>query len=169
MVVDNLDILGASFCPAEANPKLIVDPNAMLPFAVSLKSFQPISGRTCEITKRLRRIKHVELSQRQLRNSAPGPRRHTIGVESRNRVIPIRPNCHYYNVARYMSNSISFRVHQGNEDVFERGLLGVEVFVVDAKFADALQEAVDAGVACIGVKAVDELTAFVGEFDVIAV
>jgi hypothetical protein len=36
MVVDDLDILGRSFTPAEADPLLLIDADAVLPPAITL-------------------------------------------------------------------------------------------------------------------------------------
>ena len=60
-------------------------------------------------------------------------------------------------------------MHQGYENVFERALLGVEVFEVDAAFAELFQQAGDAGVIGLSIEAIDELTAFAGELEIVAV
>jgi len=49
VVVDDLDIFGSSFIPAETYSPLVVDPDAPLPGAVALQRFKPISGRNPEI------------------------------------------------------------------------------------------------------------------------
>jgi hypothetical protein len=44
MVVDDLDLVRVAIAPGEADPELVVDPNAVLPGAVTLKSFQLVAG-----------------------------------------------------------------------------------------------------------------------------
>ena len=45
MVINNFDIFRASLGPAEANPELFVDSNAVLALAVTMQWLQHISGR----------------------------------------------------------------------------------------------------------------------------
>jgi len=45
MIVNNLDIKGISILPNKAHSILIVDANAVLPFAISMKRFQTLPGR----------------------------------------------------------------------------------------------------------------------------
>jgi hypothetical protein len=45
MVVDDCDIMGRSLAPPEADPPLLVDPNAVLPAALTLESLKPIAWR----------------------------------------------------------------------------------------------------------------------------
>jgi hypothetical protein len=44
VVVRDLDLVRVAVSPDEADPKLVIDSNAMLPQAVSLESFQSIAG-----------------------------------------------------------------------------------------------------------------------------
>ena len=44
MVVDDFDVIGVAASPKKADPPLIVDPNAMLSFAISGKALQPVAG-----------------------------------------------------------------------------------------------------------------------------
>jgi hypothetical protein len=43
MVVNDLDVLGASSGPAEADPPLVVDPDAVLTLPIAAKGLKPIS------------------------------------------------------------------------------------------------------------------------------
>ena len=45
MIINDLDIFGAAGRPAEAHPELVVYPDAVLPGAVTLESFEPIPRR----------------------------------------------------------------------------------------------------------------------------
>jgi len=49
MVINNFDIFRASLGPAEANPELFVDSNAVLALAVTMQWLQHISGRYFQI------------------------------------------------------------------------------------------------------------------------
>ena len=49
MVVGNLDIESILLFPAEADAVLIVDPDAVLPFAISFERFQPVSGKQGQV------------------------------------------------------------------------------------------------------------------------
>ncbi len=49
MVINNFDIFRASLGPAEANPELFVDSNAVLTLAVAMQWLQHISGRYTQI------------------------------------------------------------------------------------------------------------------------
>tara|TARA_R110002012_G_scaffold223719_1_gene395676 strand:- start:571 stop:723 length:153 start_codon:yes stop_codon:yes gene_type:complete len=49
MVINNFDIFRTSLGPAEANPELPVDSNAVLTLAVTMQWLQHISGRYFKI------------------------------------------------------------------------------------------------------------------------
>jgi hypothetical protein len=51
VVVDDFDILGSSFRPAEANAPLVVDSDAELTEAISLEGLQSIAARGRQIGK----------------------------------------------------------------------------------------------------------------------
>jgi hypothetical protein len=44
MIVDDLDIMGVAVTPSEANAPLVVDSDAVLPFAIPGEPLQPITG-----------------------------------------------------------------------------------------------------------------------------
>jgi hypothetical protein len=45
MVINNFDIFRTGITPAEANPELPVDPNAVLTLAIAMQWLQHITGR----------------------------------------------------------------------------------------------------------------------------
>jgi len=49
VVVHNLNVFSAALRPTEADAKLIVDANAVLPLPISLEGFQTVSRRHVEI------------------------------------------------------------------------------------------------------------------------
>ena len=51
MVIDDLYVLWAVRRPSETDPVLIVDSNAVLPFAITLQGFESVSWRDPEILK----------------------------------------------------------------------------------------------------------------------
>lgn len=64
MVVDDLDVLRARARPAEAQPKLIVYPHAVLSGPVALERFEAIARRDTEVFKPARNLQLTELSPR---------------------------------------------------------------------------------------------------------
>ena len=46
MVVNDFDIVGITFMPTEAQPPSIIDPDGVLPFAITLERLEPISRQT---------------------------------------------------------------------------------------------------------------------------
>ena len=51
MIVHNLHIFNATFCPTEAHPELVIDANAVLASPVALERLQPITRRNAQIFK----------------------------------------------------------------------------------------------------------------------
>ena len=66
MVVGNLDVISIPIIPAKANAVLVVDPDAMLPLAVSCESFQPVSGNRGQVAERDCPVQMDELAKRDL-------------------------------------------------------------------------------------------------------
>ena len=62
MVIDDLDIFWPSLRPGEANPVPVVYPDAVLPGAVALESFQMIARRNPQILERPSNLELPELS-----------------------------------------------------------------------------------------------------------
>jgi hypothetical protein len=49
VVIHDLDVFSAAGRPAEANPELVVDPDAVLPSAVAPERFEPVAGRHLKV------------------------------------------------------------------------------------------------------------------------
>jgi hypothetical protein len=49
MVIDDLDVLSACVSPTKTNAKLIIDPDTMLPGAISSERFQMITWRNPQV------------------------------------------------------------------------------------------------------------------------
>jgi hypothetical protein len=64
VIVRDFDLKGISIAPGEADPPLVVDPDAMLPFAAPLQLFQAIARRHAKILERDRAMKDQELPPR---------------------------------------------------------------------------------------------------------
>src|SRR5215207_9241658 len=63
MVVDDLDILGSSIDPAEADAPLIVDADRVLALAIPLQGFEPVSRRDFQILQPACDVEQAELPQ----------------------------------------------------------------------------------------------------------
>jgi hypothetical protein len=55
MIVDDLYVVSVSFFPHKANPPLVIDTNAVLPFAVSLERMKSVAARRAQIHQVFRR------------------------------------------------------------------------------------------------------------------
>jgi hypothetical protein len=66
VVVDDLDILGASIRPNEADAPLLIDSDAMLAGAIILEGFKLIAGRHSQVAQHLGIVQHSQLPQRGL-------------------------------------------------------------------------------------------------------
>jgi hypothetical protein len=76
VVVGDLDVSRAGRCPGEANPPLIVDPEAVLTGAVSMQLLQTIPWWYPQVAECLSRINDQQLSIRhplQIRAESPHP------------------------------------------------------------------------------------------------
>jgi hypothetical protein len=62
MVVDDLNRSGIAILPHKANPKLIVQPNTMLPKAITAQLFQTIAGWRAQIVQRRGAIEKAKLA-----------------------------------------------------------------------------------------------------------
>jgi hypothetical protein len=75
MVIDDLDFVRVGSTPDETDPPLIVDPDAVLAFAVATKLLEPIPRRRAKIDERLCGVQDQELTQREsnnVRRQTPG-------------------------------------------------------------------------------------------------
>src|ERR1700693_6511149 len=70
VIVDDLDVFGFAFDPAEANSPLVVDPDAHLAGAAALQGFEPVARRIAQVIDRERRLHLAELAQRAILNLA---------------------------------------------------------------------------------------------------
>ena len=61
MIVHYLNVKGIGLNPTEADPPLVVDPNAVLPGPISEERFQPISWDHSQIRNGCRRVNVIEL------------------------------------------------------------------------------------------------------------
>jgi hypothetical protein len=76
VVVNDLDVSSPGSSPAEADPPLIIDPDAVLPRPIAAELLEPIPGRHAQIIKCLRRIDDQQLPIRhplQIWTKAPYP------------------------------------------------------------------------------------------------
>src|SRR5581483_7376554 len=64
VVVDDLDFICLPVRPAETDPPLLVDPDAVLPLAVAFERLEPISRRRHQVAKCLSTVKIEQLAAR---------------------------------------------------------------------------------------------------------
>jgi hypothetical protein len=63
VIVGDLDIEYVSITPEKADPKLIVDPDAVLSCAVPTQPLESIGGRDTQVSESLCAIQHSEFAQ----------------------------------------------------------------------------------------------------------
>jgi hypothetical protein len=63
VIVGDFHIEGITVFPAEANPPLIVDPDAVLTLSIPGKPFEAIPGRHSQIGQGIGCVEHEELPQ----------------------------------------------------------------------------------------------------------
>lgn len=86
MVIDNLDVERVARIEAEADAKLVVDPNAMLTDTISLESLQLIVRRNTQIVQTACPMKHGQLAHsdgfdvRKPSNARAGKQSFSIGA-----------------------------------------------------------------------------------------
>jgi len=68
MIVHEFNVRWTLGGPAKAKPVLIVDPNAVLSFAVTLQRFQPVARWRAQELERFSSIQLRQLSRRSLEN-----------------------------------------------------------------------------------------------------
>jgi hypothetical protein len=83
MVIRQFHIISVALAPYEADPKLIVDPDAVLPLAIPLESFQPVAPQCGEVRQLACGIDHAELLESlpgtTLKTSASARREQPLG------------------------------------------------------------------------------------------
>lgn len=62
MIVHDLDVFRVPVNPAEANPKLVVDTDAVLPGTITLERFQPVARRYAQKIQRTGSVHKIEFS-----------------------------------------------------------------------------------------------------------
>jgi hypothetical protein len=63
MIVNDLHGIGVSISPREANPPLIVDPDAPLPRSISRKLLETVRWRQSQVIERGGGVKHAKFSE----------------------------------------------------------------------------------------------------------
>ena len=76
MIVDDFNVQGVTVTPPEADPPLLIDPDAVLAFSIALQSLELIRARNRKIPQISSSIQLLQLHQRPLLNLA----RNTLGV-----------------------------------------------------------------------------------------
>lgn len=71
MIIRDLYVVGPVFAPEETNAVLIVNPDAVLSFAISSQRFEAISWRDPQIIQSGGGMNHIELSSRDRCNARP--------------------------------------------------------------------------------------------------
>jgi hypothetical protein len=64
MVINNFDIISVAFAPGEADPPLVVDSDAPLPFSIAVQFLESITRRYSEILDLGCSIEHPKLPER---------------------------------------------------------------------------------------------------------
>jgi hypothetical protein len=84
VVIHDLDIFGAAGSPPEAHPKLIIDPDAVLPGAITLQGFEPIARRDPQVLQPAGDLKLPKLAASDyfnaLKSSYSPPVREVLGL-----------------------------------------------------------------------------------------
>jgi len=62
MIIHNLNVIGVPVSPNKTDTPLLVDPNAVLPFPVSVERLQPIVRRRCQVPQISGNIQLAKLS-----------------------------------------------------------------------------------------------------------
>jgi hypothetical protein len=68
MIVDNLHVVSVAFSPHKTDTPLVVDTDAMLPFAVSFQWMKSIAPRHAQIHQTFGSVQHQQFSSRRLSN-----------------------------------------------------------------------------------------------------
>ena len=82
MIIHNPDFFGTRISPSEHDSPLVIDPDGVVSFQITLETFQAITGRTPEILQVSGVMEHVEFSCGNRRDLAPlGLLGHLPGVK----------------------------------------------------------------------------------------
>lgn len=72
MIVDDLDAMGVTVMPNEADTPTIVDPDAVLSSTIAFQPLQSIARRRFQILQADGSVQHIELPNRDLRDRSKG-------------------------------------------------------------------------------------------------
>lgn len=71
MIVHNFNVSGALIGPPKADAVLVIDPDAVLPLAITAQRLKSIAGRAAEIDQLRSVVQHIELAFRHVLESLP--------------------------------------------------------------------------------------------------
>jgi hypothetical protein len=57
MIIDDFDVMRLVAAPDEADPPLVVNPDAVLPGSTTLQSLEAVTGRNAKVLQASRRVK----------------------------------------------------------------------------------------------------------------
>lgn len=86
MVIDDLDVMGVSIGPLEANPPLLIHPDGELARAISGQLLESIARRDFEVRQPRGCLYHVELPARHFANASEAPH---IGTPKKGFSVPV--------------------------------------------------------------------------------
>jgi len=75
VIVGDLNIKGITVLPSEADPPLVVDPDAVLTFPIAGQLLETIPGWNSQVAQRISRVEHEELPQGRAVNTLREPSR----------------------------------------------------------------------------------------------
>jgi hypothetical protein len=90
VVVDDFDAMSVTIPPDETNPILVVDPDRVLPGAVTSECFQPIARRRLQIMKRLGLVDQKQLAAGDPGKALPVPVTNARGQKCLGVLAPVR-------------------------------------------------------------------------------
>jgi len=73
MVVHDLDVEGIAVAPAEADPVLVIYPDAVLAFAITLQGFQSVARRDTQVGHVRSGVQHLKFPSRHLADLGAEP------------------------------------------------------------------------------------------------
>jgi hypothetical protein len=78
VVVDDLDFVCVSIRPSEADPPLVVDPDAVLSSAIAFEGLEPISWRRHQVAERLSAVQIEQFAARRALNRSKAGNRSIV-------------------------------------------------------------------------------------------
>jgi hypothetical protein len=107
MVVDDLHVFGVIAPPDEADPELIVDPDAVLPGSIAAERFQPVTRWGSQVPERVGSIEVDQFAAGNLGNSFEPPNAHSF--EKRFRLFRPEGADHYLSLSRAALHARRYR------------------------------------------------------------